>query len=77
MKVEVNQIKGEVLDSQNSKVSTELSITDISTQLESFQSWTLKEILEARNRGLELTGHVKVAPDEMKVQITQEQHKRS
>ena len=71
LQIEVNQIKGELLDSQNPKVSTELSITDVTTQMESFQSWTLKEVLRARNRSLELTGHVKVALDEVKAQVSQ------
>ena len=71
LQVEINQIRGEILECQNSRVPAELSLQQTCSQLESFQTWTLQEVLEGRNRDIKLTDHVKVAIDEVRLQVIQ------
>jgi hypothetical protein len=45
LQIEVNQFRSETLECQDSKVPTEMSLQEFSGQLESFQTWTLQEVL--------------------------------
>ena len=67
LQVEVNQLRSEIVDCQDSRVPAELSPQECSSRAGSFQQWTLQEVVEGRNRDAELTGHVKTAIDELRV----------